>query len=78
MIMKLLEYSPQGIITSIICLTMLNLLGKITFSIQMKNFLSKILKFHHVFEYCFFGFITPDIFNKVLNRAFWRQNYIHF
>ncbi len=22
--------------------------------------------------------IIPDIFNKVLNRAFWRQNYIHF
>ena len=22
--------------------------------------------------------ITPDIFNIVLNRAFWRQNYNHF
>jgi hypothetical protein len=22
--------------------------------------------------------IIPDIFNKVLNRAFWRQNYSHF
>ncbi len=50
---------------------MLNLLGKITFSIQMKNFLSKILKFRHVFEYCLFylGLRTADFVFSICQVA---------
>ena len=63
--------ATQGMITRIICLTMLNLSGKITFSIQKEEFLSKKLKFHHVFEYCLFclGLRTADFMFSICQVA---------
>jgi len=50
---------------------MLNLSGKITFSIQKEEFLSKKLKFHHVFEYCLFclGLRTADFMLSICQVA---------